>query len=60
MLLLKKYKLKMYKFIFTALLTIISFSNLNAEIIKKIDISGNIRVSDETIKIYGDIKFNYN
>ena len=48
----------MYKFIFTVLLTIISFSNLNAEIIKKIDISGNVRVSDETIKIYGEIKLN--
>ena len=48
----------MYKIIFTVLLSIICFSNLNAEIIKKIDISGNIRVSNETIKIYGDIKLN--
>ena len=29
---------------------------LQAEIIKKIEISGNKRVSDETIKVYGDIK----
>ncbi len=29
-----------------------------AEIVKKIDISGNSRVSDETIKIYGNVKIN--
>jgi len=29
-----------------------------AEVIKKINISGNSRVSEETIKIYGDIKIN--
>ncbi len=29
-----------------------------AEIVNKINISGNTRVSDETIKIYGDIKIN--
>ena len=34
--------------------TSIAFS----EIVKKIDISGNTRVSDETIKIYGGIKIN--
>jgi outer membrane protein insertion porin family len=28
----------------------------NAEIVNKIDISGNKRISDETIKVYGDIK----
>ena len=48
----------MYKFIFTVLFSLICFSNINAEIIKKIDISGNVRVSDETIKIYGEIKLN--
>ena len=48
----------MYKFIFTVLFSLTCFSNLNAEIIKKIDISGNVRVSDETIKIYGEIKLN--
>ena len=33
-------------------------SFLNAEVVKEIKISGNTRVSDETIKIYGDIKLN--
>ena len=33
---------------------------LSAEIIKKIDISGNDRLSDETIKVYGDISINQN
>ena len=33
-------------------------STLNAEIIKKIEISGNERVSDETVKVYGDISIN--
>ena len=31
---------------------------LQAEIIKKIEISGNKRVSNETIKVYGDININ--
>jgi len=31
-----------------------------AEVVNKINISGNSRVSDETIKIYGDIKINEN
>ena len=32
----------------------------NGEIVKKIQINGNKKVSDETIKIYGDIKVNEN
>ena len=32
----------------------------NAEIVKNIQINGNKKVSDETIKIYGDIKINEN
>ena len=34
------------------------FSFLKAEIVKKIIINGNKRVSDETIKIYGEIEIN--
>ncbi len=35
------------------------FTNvLSAEIIKKIEITGNERVSDETVKVYGDISIN--
>ena len=32
--------------------------NLNAEIIKKIEIEGNSRVNNQTIIIYGDIQVN--
>ena len=32
------------------------FSLLNAEIVKKIEINGNKRISDETIKVYGEFK----
>ena len=31
------------------------FSNLSAEVIKKIEINGNLRISEETIKVYGGI-----
>ena len=34
------------------------FLNLNSAIIKKIEIIGNDRVSDQTIIVYGDIKIN--
>ena len=43
------------------LLIIIYFlfaSNLSAEIIKKIEITGNERVSDETVKVYGGFSVN--
>lgn len=38
------------------LFLLFSFNYINAEIINDIDISGNDRISPETIKIYGDIK----
>ena len=34
------------------------FFNANSEIVKEININGNKRVSNETIKLYGDIKVN--
>ena len=34
--------------------------NLKADILKKIEISGNSRISSETIKVYGDIELNKN
>ena len=43
----------MLKFFTT--LFFLSFLNLYAEIIKKIEIKGNDRISEETIKVYGDI-----
>ena len=33
-------------------------TNLNAEILKKVEITGNSRISSETIKVYGDIELN--
>ena len=35
-------------------------NNLLADILKKVDITGNKRISDETIKVYGDIQLNKN
>ena len=34
--------------------------NLRAEVLKKIEVSGNSRISSETIKVYGDIELNKN
>jgi len=42
--------------IYTTLIFLI-FSNLSAEIIKKLDVKGNDRISVETIKVYGNITF---
>ena len=50
----------MRKLLITFLISFLYISPTVAEIVKKIDISGNNRVSDETIKIYGDIKINQN
>ncbi len=47
---------KFFIFIYILLFTNI----LSAEIIKKIEITGNERVSDETVKVYGDISINQN
>ncbi len=46
----------MRKFIFIIFSFIISLSTSNAEVINKILIDGNKRVSNETIKIYGEIE----
>ncbi len=46
---------------FLILIFLLLFTNiLSAEIIKNIDITGNERVSDETIKVYGDFSINQN
>ncbi len=50
--------MKMLKLITFILLTISYISTANAEIVKRIEISGNSRVSEETIKIYGNIILN--
>ena len=40
------------------LTTFLILSNLKAEIVKKIEINGNKRVSEETVIIYGEIQLN--
>ncbi len=45
-------------FIITFLL--MCFSSSQAEVIKSVKIEGNERISDETIKVYGEIKINEN
>ena len=48
----------MRKLLVIIILSLFYTSTAFSEVVKKIDISGNNRVSDETIKIYGDIKVN--
>lgn len=43
-----------------AVFTLFYLSNLKAEMVEKIVITGNERVSNETIKVYGDIEVNKN
>ena len=45
----------MPKYLLLILISLFSFSLLNAEMVNKIEIKGNNRVSDETVKIYGKI-----
>ena len=46
----------MYRLFIILFLFVFYQGFLQAEIVKKIEISGNQRVSNETIKAYGDIK----
>ena len=46
----------MYKFIVIIFLSFFISVKSSSEIIKSIEITGNKRVSDETIKVYGDIQ----
>ena len=50
----------LFKFITKLGLIYLIFSYLNAAIITEIKIEGNERVSDETIRVYGEIKLNEN
>jgi len=49
---------KLFKFLIKLNFLFLISINLDAAIIKKINIEGNSRVSEETIKVYGDIKLN--
>ena len=40
------------------IISFLIFSFANAEVVKKIEIEGNSKISDETIKVYGDIETN--
>ena len=50
----------MYKIIFFVLFLLSSTFSLNAEIARNLKIIGNERVSDETIKVYGDVELGKN
>ncbi len=50
----------MYKIILVTLISIFISSFSRAEIVKKIEIIGNKRISSETVKIYGNIEKNKN
>ncbi len=52
----------MKSFLLSVLFSTLIFTNLLAEVIQKIYIEGNKRISKETIKIYGEIEIgkNYN
>ena len=50
----------LFKFITKLGLIYLIFSYLNAAIITEIKIEGNERVSDETIRVYGEIKLKDN
>ena len=50
----------MIKKIFTLLFFLLYFLSVKAEVVEKIVIEGNKRISDETIKIYGEVELNKN
>jgi len=50
-------KRKIFKFCFFVFLAF-AFSSANAEVLKKLEIIGNSRISNETIKVYGEIEIN--
>ena len=50
----------MTKKILTFLFFLLYFSAVKAEVVENIIIEGNKRISDETIKIYGEVELNKN
>ena len=49
---------KFYSLIFISYFILSSL--VNAEVVKSVQINGNKRVSEETIKVYGEIEINKN
>ena len=53
--------MKNIRFIFFLIMSFLLFTvNVYAEILKKIEVTGNKRISKETIRVYGDIQINQN
>jgi len=50
----------MIKKILTLIFILLNFSAVKAEVVEKIVIEGNKRISEETIKIYGEVELNKN
>ena len=50
----------MHKILITVFILLMNFTLLKAEIVNKFNISGNKRISNETIKIYGNLELNKN
>ena len=48
----------MRKLLIIILISLFYSSSTIAEVVKKINITGNSRVNEETVKIYGGIKIN--
>ena len=44
--------------IFVILFYFLFINSLFAEVLKKIEVNGNKRISSETIKVYGDLQLN--
>ena len=47
-------------FIINLIILILATISANAEVLKKLEINGNERISNETIKVYGEIEINKN
>ena len=45
-------------FYFLFIFELLFYLPLNAEIIKKLEVEGNSRISTETLKVYGEIELN--
>ena len=50
----------MKRILLLLIITFFNFSFLKAEIVEKVIINGNKRVSDETVIVYGDISLQKN
>ena len=56
----KNLKQNMYRFITIILFFFYSYTNLKAEMVSSVKIDGNNKISNETIKIYGNIQLDKN